>query len=307
MALPLHIFEDRYLQMVEECLNRTRQFGVVLAQPEAEEEFEGHSIGTTALITHVERLEDGHLDIVTAGVERFRVLDWTRSEPYAVARVEPIAAEYAGEGLVVVPAFEIIATVADARAGDDGNYSNETPVADIRPWIETAGEAGLYVLLDLQPGRSDFLSQARLYEEFLRLPYVGLALDPEWRLGPDQFHLQQFGSIPAEEVNAVAEWLAGLVREEHLPQKMLLLHQFRLSMIPDRDNIAVPGELALVIQMDGQGPIADKYATWAAVTAGTEGSGWFWGWKNFYDEDSPTATPAQVMDLEPAVVYVSYQ
>jgi len=230
-----------------------------------------------------------------------------QSPEAAVARVEPIAAEYAGEGLVVVPAFEIIATVADARAGDDGNYSNETPVADIRPWIETAGEAGLYVLLDLQPGRSDFLSQARLYEEFLRLPYVGLALDPEWRLGPDQFHLQQYGSIPAEEVNAVAEWLAGLVREEHLPQKMLLLHQFRLSMIPDRENIAVPGELALVIQMDGQGPLADKYATWAAVTAGTEGSGWYWGWKNLYDEDSPTATPAQVMDLEPAVVYVSYQ
>ena len=91
---------------------------------------------------------------------------------------------------MVVPAFEIIATVADSRAGDDGNYSNESPLDDLRPWIEAAGEAGLYVLLDLQPGRTDFLTQARLYEEFLRLPYVGLALDPEWRLGPDQFHLR---------------------------------------------------------------------------------------------------------------------
>ena len=230
-----------------------------------------------------------------------------QSPEEAVARIEPIAAEYAGEGLVVVPAFEIIATVADSRAGDDGNYSNETPRDDIRPWIEAAGEAGLYVLLDLQPGRSDFLTQARLYEEFLRLPYVGLALDPEWRLGPDEFHLQQFGSVPAAEVNEVAEWLATLVREEHLPQKMLLLHQFRLSMIPDRAAIAIPGELALVIQMDGQGALSDKYATWAAVTAGTAGSGWSWGWKNFYDEDSPMATPAEVLALEPAVVYVSYQ
>jgi hypothetical protein len=225
----------------------------------------------------------------------------------AAALAATVAADYAEEGLVVVPAFEIIATVADSRAGDDGNYSNESPLDDLRPWIEAAGDAGLYVLLDLQPGRTDFLSQARLYEEFLRLPFVGLALDPEWRLGPGEVHLEQFGSVAAAEVNAVAEWLAGLVREEQLPQKMLLLHQFRLAMIPDRENVVVPVELALVIQMDGQGALADKYATWAAVTAGTAGSGWSWGWKNFYDEDSPMATPAQVLELEPTVVYVSFQ
>jgi hypothetical protein len=225
----------------------------------------------------------------------------------AVERIRPIAAEYAEEGLVVVPAFELIATVADSRAGADGNYSNETSREDLRPWIEAAGEAGLYVLLDLQPGRSDFLTQARLYEEFLRLPHVGLALDPEWRLGPDQFHLQQYGSVPAAEINEVSAWLAGLVREENLPQKMLLLHQFRLSMLPDREAVVVPSELAVVIQMDGQGTLEAKYETWAAVTAGTADAGWFWGWKNFYDEDAPMATAAQVLELQPSVVYVSYQ
>ncbi len=227
--------------------------------------------------------------------------------PEAVERIRPIALQYGEEGLVIVPAFEIIATVADARAGADGNYSNETPLDDLRPLIEAAGAGGLYVLLDLQPGRTDFLTQARLYEEFLRLPYVGLALDPEWRLGPDQFHLQQYGSVPAAEVNEVSDWLAGLVREERLPQKMLLLHQFRLSMLPDREQVVIPPELAVVIQMDGQGSLDDKYETWAAVTAGTEGAGWFWGWKNFYDEDAPMATPEQVLELDPPVVYVSYQ
>ena len=225
----------------------------------------------------------------------------------AVERVRPVAAEYAQEGLVIVPAFEIIATVADARAGDDGNYSNETSLEDLRPWIEAAGDSGVYVLLDLQPGRTDFLTQALLYEEFLRLPYVGLALDPEWRLRPGEFHLQQYGSVPAAEINEVSAWLAGLVRAERLPQKMLLLHQFRLSMLPDREQVAVPPELAVVIQMDGQGGLDDKYETWAAVTAGTESAGWFWGWKNFYDEDAPMATAEQVLELEPPVVYVSYQ
>ncbi len=62
-----------------------------------------------------------------------------------------------------------------------------------------------------------------------------------------------------------------------------------------------------MIQMDGQGTLEAKYETWAAVTAGTEDAGWFWGWKNFYDEDTPMATPEQVLELEPRVVYVSYQ
>ena len=93
MALPLHIFEGRYLQMIDDCLNKTRQFGVVLARPEREALPEGYSIGTSALITHVERLKDGHLDIFTAGLERFRVLDWIRTEPYAVGRIEPFPLE----------------------------------------------------------------------------------------------------------------------------------------------------------------------------------------------------------------------
>ncbi len=65
----------------------------MLARPEREALPEGYSIGTSALITHVERLKDGHLDIFTAGLERFRVLDWIRTEPYAVGRIEPFPLE----------------------------------------------------------------------------------------------------------------------------------------------------------------------------------------------------------------------
>jgi Lon protease-like protein len=95
MALPLHIFEERYLSMVNECLDQNRQFGVILAEPKVGTEVPTgqHTIGTSALITHVDRLEDGHMDIVTAGLERFRILDWTRREPYAVARIEPFPLE----------------------------------------------------------------------------------------------------------------------------------------------------------------------------------------------------------------------
>ncbi len=224
----------------------------------------------------------------------------------AIQRAHELAAAYATEGTDVLPTFEISVTTATAGPGADGDYSSELTVDEVRPWVEAAGEAGIYVVLDLQPGRTDFLTQAKIYEEFLRLPHVGLALDPEWRLGPDQRHLRQIGSVDAAEINTVVDWLAGIVRAEQLPQKLLLLHQFKLSMITDRNEVRTPPELAVVIQMDGQGPIATKYDTWNALLAAGEG-GWSWGWKNFYDEDRPTPTPEQVLDLDPVPVFVSYQ
>ena len=225
----------------------------------------------------------------------------------AVKRLRSIAEGYGEDGLAVLPTFEIIATVAAASAGADGDYSSMTDREVIRPWIEAAAANGVYVVLDLQPGRSDYLSQAKHYEEFLRLPHVGLALDPEWRLKPHQVHLAQIGTVDAAEINQVVDWLAGIVREETLPQKLLIVHQFRLAMITNREQIATPPELAVLIHMDGQGSLAAKYNTWNSLTGRADADRFYWGWKNFYDEDLPTATPEQVLALSPKIVFVSFQ
>ena len=224
-----------------------------------------------------------------------------------VARLRSIAEGYDADGREVILAFEIIATVASAQAGRDGDYSNETDLDVLRPWIETAAANDMYVVLDLQSGRTDFLTQAKQYEEFLRLPHVGLALDPEWRLKPGQRHLRQIGTVDAAEINQVSAWLADLVRTEALPQKLLLLHQFRFSMITNRELIETPPELAVMIHMDGQGPLNTKYTTWDALLGLPDADRYYWGWKNFYDEDSPTATAAQVLELTPPPLFVSYQ
>jgi hypothetical protein len=225
----------------------------------------------------------------------------------SLERLAPIVEDYSTDGLRGIPGFEIIATIASAQAGADNDYSEEMDLDTLRPWIDFAAENGVYVILDLQPGRTDFLTQAKRYEEFLRMPHVGLALDPEWRLKPDQVHLRQIGTVDAEEINQVSQWLAELVREELGPQKYFIVHQFRFSMITNRETIETPPELYTVIQMDGQGPLPSKYETYRALTAGQGDVGWHWGWKNFYDEDSPMATPAQVLDVEPVVVFVSFQ
>ncbi len=226
----------------------------------------------------------------------------------AVARAQDLARSYQPLSEVpVVPTFEMITTVASAGPGADGNYSNEVDPEELRPWIEEAGRQGVHVLLDLQPGTTDFLTQARLYETLLAYPHVGLALDPEWRLEPGQKHLEQIGSVSAAEVNSVSQWLAGYVREHRLPQKMLVLHQFRTSMITDIETLETDhDELAVVIHADGNGSQGAKAATWAR-TIDNAPDGVAFAWKNFVDEDSPMLTPAQTMAVRPTPVLVTYQ
>ena len=225
-----------------------------------------------------------------------------------IERMQPFLSAYEGDGAQVVATFEIIATVASAGPGDDGNYSYEWPDETFDDLLETAELHDAYVLLDLQPGRTDFLTQAKVYKDLLMRPYVGLALDPEWRLKPNQVHLQQTGSVDAAEINTVIAWLGDLVRDNGLPQKMLLLHMFRTEMLENREILVDRPELQVVIQMDGDGTEPQKDATWDRLRNGFEDAFWSWGWKNFFDEDEPgPPTPESTMSKEPTPVYVSYQ
>ncbi|WP_287001856.1 MULTISPECIES: hypothetical protein [Gordonia] len=225
-----------------------------------------------------------------------------------IARVKGIAAQYQRVSReLVVPAFEIIVTVASASPGDGGAYTSMIDPAQIRPWVEAAGRAGVYVTLDLQPGRMNFLTQAKRYADLLAIPHVGLALDPEWRLKPDQVHLTQIGSVGAAEVNATSDWLAGLTREHRLPQKLFVLHEFDTDMLANRRQIVTTRpELQTVIHADGHGIPSVKMDTWRRILVDLPPNV-VMGWKNFYTEDTPMLTPAQTMNVEPSPFFVSFQ
>jgi hypothetical protein len=228
--------------------------------------------------------------------------------PASIARTRKVAAVYRARGRVpVIPALEIIATVAEARPGTDGDYSHQSGVAFLRPWVRRAAAAGIYVILDLQPGRASLLAQARRYQSLLELPDVGLALDPEWKLAPGQLPRQRIGSVSISEVNSVIRWLAGLTAHYRLPQKLLVLHQFRLSMIRDEHKLDTrEKDLAILIHMDGQGTPADKQQTWHAITRAAP-AGVSFGWKNFYAKDHPMMNPQQTMARTPQLSMISYQ
>ena len=100
----------------------------------------------------------------------------------------------------------------------------------------------------------------------------------------------QIGSVGVDEINQVGDWLAGLVRERNLPQKVLMLHQFRTSMIVERERLnTAHDELALIVHADGFGTQGMKSDTWNALRQSSPNV--YWGWKNFIDEDRPMLEP----------------
>jgi len=230
-----------------------------------------------------------------------------QSLPATLQRVKYLAASYQPyTGRHVLPTLEIIASVAADNPTANGDYSDERSVAALQPWITAAQTNGVYVVLDLQPGRSDFLTQAKDYQSLLAYPNVGLALDPEWRLGPTQVPLQQIGSVNISEVNKTVDWLAKLTKDNKLPQKLLLLHEFRTDMIQGREQLNTSyTQLAYVIQMDGSGKPDAKADSWNNVRANPPAANVIFGWKNFYREDPILLTPLQTMQVGPA--YISYQ
>jgi hypothetical protein len=226
----------------------------------------------------------------------------------SVARVEQLVDEYQPYSPEpVIPAFEIIATVASTEPGPDGNYTNEWGLEEFTPLVDAITEAGGYAVIDLQPGMADLLDQAKLFEELLTRPNVGLALDPEWKLEPGQQPGAQIGSASADEINRVTRWLADLTRDTGGPQKLLILHQFSMAMITDRDRIDTSRpEVAISLHADGHGTPDLKLETWEVLQQGLSQDIWM-AWKNFYDEDTPTFTPEQTMAVEPRPWFVSYQ
>ncbi|MFC5729660.1 MULTISPECIES: hypothetical protein [Nocardioides] len=200
--------------------------------------------------------------------------------------------------------YELIVSIADAYPGRDGDYSHDIARSDVRRYVDAARENGALVVLDIQPGRSGFQRAAKRWAWALREPHVGLALDPEWRMGPGEVPGRVIGRVRAEEVNRVSAWLSRMMLERNLPEKVLVLHQFRGSMLPDVRRIVRREGLQLVQHVDGFGTPGQKLDTYDAVAR----PGRFaMGFKLFYDEDRPLMGARAVHRIRPRVRLVSYQ
>ncbi|MEA2271161.1 MAG: hypothetical protein QOD55_870 [Solirubrobacteraceae bacterium] len=222
----------------------------------------------------------------------------------AASRLRRQAAPYRKKTRPVLPAFELIATVANAHAGADGMFRTRQSDAVIRRYLRAARRAKALLLLDIQPGHADFIDEVRHLDRWLREPDVGLALDPEWHT-PGVQPGTVIGSVEASKVNEVTRHLAAIVREHELPEKLFVVHQFTADMIRDKAAVDRPPGLAVTMNVDGFGDRANKVSKYREFTS--DGSPFHHGYKLFYKEDTGLMSPRSVLALQPPPDLVVYE
>ena len=222
----------------------------------------------------------------------------------AVRRLAKQAKPYAKKTRPVLLALELLADVANRDPGTDGLYRTRQPSSVIRRYLAAARRAKGLLVLDIQPGHADFLTETRHLDRWLREPDVGLALDPEWHT-PGAVPGTQIGSVTAEDVNAVARHVAAIVRKYRLPQKLFVVHQFTPDMIAGKERVQQPPGLAVTMNVDGFGDRPNKISKYHQFTH--DGTHFHRGYKLFYEEDTNLMTPRSVLALQPRPDFVVYE
>ncbi len=224
--------------------------------------------------------------------------------PAAVAkRLVKQARPYATRERPVLPTFELLAVVAAAAPGEGDLYRTRQEDAVIGRYLRAARKANAMLLLDIQPGRADFLTEAKALKRWLREPDVGLALDPEWRMAPGEVPGDVIGSVDAAEVNSVSSWLADIVREGNLPEKLLLVHRFTEDMVERPEALESRPGVELTLNVDGFGTKAQKLAKYRVLVPKRFRA----GFKLFYREDTGLMSPREVNALKPLPDVVVYE
>jgi Lon protease-like protein len=113
MVLPLHIFEDRYRQLVRDLLAQPepRRFGVIAIRKGRETGVDGvqslYEIGCIATLRRVEEQDDGRFNVISVGTQRFRLLGLDQTRPYLQGQVEPLADD-AADPAAAAPAVRAV-------------------------------------------------------------------------------------------------------------------------------------------------------------------------------------------------------
>jgi hypothetical protein len=219
-------------------------------------------------------------------------------------RLLKVARPYARPGHPVMPMFELIATVAHPFPTPSGLYRTHQEDAIVRSFLKAVRRIDGILVLDVQPGREDFVRSLRHWEPYLRQPDVGIALDPEFAMGPGQVPGRQLGRTDAAAINRASAYVAGIVRRHRLPQKLFMVHQFRDSMIRDKAKIAIRPGLAMTWNADGFGVRSAKLEDYRAYTRDRR---FHPGLKLFYENDVDLMAPREVLKLKPAPRVINYQ
>ena len=237
------------------------------------------------------RLGTGPLD------DRVRELE-RRAKPYAAGRK-------------IMPVLEVIATVVQGSPGSDGKYRFRISDRRIARYLKVARRHKALLLLNIQPGRSEFIIEAKSYEKWLREPDVGVALDPEWAMDRGQRPGGAYGHTTGAELDRTARYLARLVKRHDLPEKVMVYHQVSASVVRRESGLKAHPGVAVIKSVDGLGPPGTKINTYRLVNRTTP-EHVHAGFKLFFTEDrrgkrGRLMAPREVLALVPRPAYVMYE
>ena len=203
--------------------------------------------------------------------------------------------------------FELIVVIAQAYQGADGKYRRRVDDSVVDEYLKTARESHGLLLLNIQPGQSDFMTELKRFEPYLKEPDVGVALDPEWAVKAKQKPGVFYGQTTGATINEVASYMAGIVKEANLPEKALVFHQLNRYVVKDESVVAPQPGVVIIKSVDGLGPKHAKILTYDDLMK-TMAAGVHPGFKLFLDEDKRIGGhvmgPAEVMALKPQPEYV---
>ena len=222
------------------------------------------------------------------------VLDWETADPTTP----------------VVPAIDYIAVSAQGYAGSDGKYRARMPFSQIDHALDMTKQVNGIMILEIQPGLSNLQTEIPLLDQYLKLPNVELALDPEFAMKNGKKPGTVIGSMDASDINFAAKHLADLVTQNNLPPKVLVVHRFTEDMITRYQQITPLPQVQIIMDMDGWGTPDHKITTYRNEISKEPVQ--FTGFKLFYHNDtrlphSRMMTLAEILKQQPMPSYIQYQ
>jgi len=237
--------------------------------------------------------------------ERMGILGRLDGDALAEGLKKQAAAYAAVTNKHVTPAYELVTIVGQPAPGRDGTYRRRESYQVIDRMLKAARAAGFKLILDVQTGHSSVLAELSYLAPYLQQPDVYLALDPEFSMGDGGVPGQRIGTMRADDVNDAIDVLEYVQDRYKLPRKVLLVHQFTMPMLPDKEKIWTSPSIDVVLVADGFGPPALKRHTYSMVLH--QHALAYSGFKLFYIQDTDLLQPAQVMALTPSPSVIIYQ
>jgi len=203
----------------------------------------------------------------------------------------------------IIPGFDLIAVVANSTPGSDHKYRTRQPKKLIRSYLNAVRSVNGRLVLDIQPGRAKIMDEVDALEKWIAQPDVDISIDPEWNVGPHGVPGRTVGKIKAKDLNKISRRIQGIIDENDLPPKALVVHQFHSGSVRNREDVKQRKDVDVTLSFDGIGSPAAKKAGYKTLT----GDAVYSGFSIFYSLDTKIMSPKSVLGLRPDVDFLLFQ